>query len=100
LSQNVELQLDVTQAQIVSPLFWPVPTGRVLDATVGSAESGEFRWQSRVVTDGWKRFNAQTRYGEIAGANHFTVVDPLADVNSGMVARLTELAEQVKAIPL
>ena len=43
---------------------------------------------------------AETRYEEIAGANHFTVVDPLKDANSPMVARLIELAKQVSAKPL
>ena len=29
--------------------------------------------------DAWKKGGADTRYGEIAGANHFNVVDPLGD---------------------
>jgi arylformamidase len=100
LSQNADLKLDMAEATRVSPLFWKVPPGRVFDAIVGGAESGEFRWQSRVVADGWKRNAPQTRYEEIPGANHFTVLDPLADVNSAMVARLVELATQVKAMAL
>jgi arylformamidase len=96
LSQNADLRLDVAEARCVSPLFWQVPPGRALDAVVGSAESSELVRQTRIIADGWKD-KAQTRYGEIAGANHFTVVDPLADVNSAMVARLVELAKQVSA---
>ena len=92
LSQNADLRLDVAEATKVSPLFWKLPPGRVFDAIVGSTESNEFRWQSRVITDGW-RGKAQTRYEEIPGANHFSVVYPLADVNSAMVARLTDLAK-------
>jgi arylformamidase len=91
LSQNADLRLDMAEATRVSPLFWKLPPGRVFD--VGGAESYEFRWQSRVVAAGW-RGHAQTRYEEIPGANHFTVVEPLSDVNSPMVARLTELAQQ------
>jgi arylformamidase len=41
-----------------------------------------------------------TRYEEIAGANHFTVVDPLTDANSAMTARVAALANSVNAIPL
>jgi arylformamidase len=94
VSMNQELRLDEAEARRVSPLFWPLPSGRVLDAVVGGAESDEFRRQSRIVADGW-RGKAQTRYEEIPGANHFTVIDPLKDANSKMVARLTDLAKDV-----
>jgi arylformamidase len=92
LSHNADLRLDMAEATRVSPLFWKLPPGRVFDAIVSGAESNEFRWQSRVVTDGW-RGKAQTRYEEIPGANHFSVVYPLADADSAMVARLTDLAK-------
>ena len=36
-----------------------------------------------------------TRYEEVAGANHFTVIDPLTDPDSAMTARVAELAERV-----
>jgi arylformamidase len=94
VSMNQELRLDEAEARSVSPLFWPLPSGRVLDAVVGGAESDEFRRQSRIVADGWWG-KAQTRYEEIPGANHFTVIDPLKDANSKMVARLTDLAKDV-----
>jgi arylformamidase len=99
VSMNQELRLDESQARAVSPLFWDLPRGRVFDAIVGGIESDEFRRQSRIVADAWHG-KAQTRYEEIPGANHFTVVDPLKDAGSAMVARLTELAKQAKARPL
>jgi len=95
VSMNQELRLCDDEAKKVSPLFWPVPPGRVFDAVVGGAESDAFRWQSRVVADGWRKGNVQTRYEEIAGANHFTVVNPLADPGSAMVTRLTQMAQSV-----
>ena len=99
VSMNQELRLDQTEAKRVSPLFWPLPPGRVFDVVVGGAESDEFRRQSRIVADGW-RGQVQTRYEEIPGGNHFSVVDPLKDANSKMVTRLVELAQQVNAMAL
>jgi arylformamidase len=96
VSMNQDLRLDEAEAKRVSPLFWELPPGRIFDAVVGGAESSEFIRQSRIVADGWKG-KAQTRYAEIPGANHFTVVDPLSDANSAMIARLTELAKLVAA---
>jgi arylformamidase len=68
----------------------------VFDAVVGALESSEFLRQSRVVADSWGKSGAQTRYDAIAGTNHFTVVDALADRQSAMVTRLAELAPQRK----
>ena len=51
----------------------------MFDAVVGGIESDEFLRQSRIDRRRLGEGKAQTRYGEIAGANHFTVVDPLND---------------------
>ena len=76
----------------VSPLGWPVAAGRVFDAVVGGVESSEFLRQSRSVTEAWRQKGVETRYEEIAGANHFTVIDPLSDPASAMTARCAALA--------
>jgi arylformamidase len=94
ISVNQDLRLDAAAARELSPLFWPVPAGRKFDAVVGGLESGEFKRQSRALVEAWQG-SAQTRYGEIAGANHFTVIDALADLASAMVARVAELARSV-----
>jgi len=99
VSTNADFRLDEAEAKRVSPVFWTPPPGRMLDAVVGGAESSEFLRQSRIIADGWKD-KAQTRYEEIPGANHFTVVDPINDANSAMVARLVELAKLAAAKPL
>ena len=57
--------------------------------------SSEFLRQSREIAETWKKGGAETRYEEIAGANHFTSLDPLSDPNSPMVARLVELAKKI-----
>ena len=88
-----DLRLDGAAARSVSPLFWPAPSrGRGFDAVVGALESSEFLRQSRIVADSWGKAGAQTRYEAVAGMNHFTVIDALADRQSAMVGRLTELA--------
>jgi arylformamidase len=89
-----DLRLDKAEVRHVSPLFWPPPRGRVFDAVVGALESSEFLRQSRVIADAWEKGGAQTRYQEIAGTNHFTVLDALRDPHSDMVKRLAELARK------
>jgi arylformamidase len=89
-----DLRLDESEARSVSPLFWPAPKGRPFDAVVGALESSEFLRQSRTIADSWGKAGAQTRYEAIPGANHFTVIDALADPHSAMVGRLAELARR------
>jgi arylformamidase len=98
VSQNADLRLDTDEARRVSPVHWKVPAGRTLDAVVGALESSEFLWQSRIIVDGWGARGVATRYEEIAGANHFTVVDPLGDADSAMTRRVVQLAEMVAAL--
>ncbi len=95
LAMNQDFRLDAAEARRVSPLFWPVKSGRALDAVVGGEESGEFKRQSETIAQAWRQAMVETRYEEIAGKNHFTVLDALADPTSAMVARLAELAQRV-----
>jgi arylformamidase len=91
-SVNKALQLDSASAKAASPLFWPPPRHGSLDAVVGGDESAEYHRQSRVMTESWSAAGLPTRYGTLAGANHFTAIAPLADPDSAMVLRLKELA--------
>ena len=94
VSVNQDFRLDEEGARKISPVSWPAPRGLVLDAVVGARESNEFLRQSRLIADGWGKAGVATRYEEIAEANHFTVLDPLTDPNSAMVARLLALMPQ------
>jgi arylformamidase len=96
ISINQDLRLDAETARKVSPAFWPIGSGRAFDAVVGGLESSEFKRQSQILVQAWQHA-AQTRYEEIAGTNHFTVIDALADPHSAMVARVAELALRVKS---
>ncbi len=94
VSINRDLRLDPEEARRISPLFWPIAPSRVLDAVVGAFETSEFKRQSRTVAQVWRQGLAETRYEEIAGMNHFTVIGALADPASAMVGRLAELARR------
>jgi arylformamidase len=95
-SVNADLRLDSKQARELSPQFWPVAAGRVFDAVVGGLESSEFKRQSRAIAQTWQGAGAQTRYEEVAGTNHFTVIDPLSDPQSAMAARVADLAKMAR----
>lgn len=96
ISINQDLRLDEAEARRMSPVTWRVPAGRTLDAVVGALESSEFLRQSKVIADAWRAQGAVTRYEEIAGTNHFNVVDPLGDPESAMTRRVVEMARQVQ----
>lgn len=96
-SLNTALDLDEREAAALSPIHWPVPNGStpggtVLDCLVGAEESPEFLRQSRMMADHWGGQGVETRYEALAGLNHFTVLDPLFDADSGMVRRIADLA--------
>ncbi|MDP3081327.1 MAG: hypothetical protein Q8M90_10935 [Brevundimonas sp.] len=64
----------------------------MLDCLVGADESPEFLRQSRMMADRWGAHGVETRYEALPGLNHFTVLDPLFDPESAMVARIAGLA--------
>ncbi|HEX4041972.1 MAG TPA: alpha/beta hydrolase [Xanthobacteraceae bacterium] len=96
ISVNQDLRLDAATVRDVSPVFWPVKSERIFDAVVGGLESNEFKRQSQMIVQAWGQSGASTRYQEIAGTNHFTVIELLADAQSAMTARVAELAEGIK----
>ena len=98
VSPNQDLRLDAAEARRVSPLHWKVPAGRTFDAVVGTRESSEFLRQSRTIVEDWRARGVATRSEEIAGMNHFTVVDALSEGDSAMTRRVVQLAEMVSAI--
>jgi arylformamidase len=75
-------------------LLWKAPARGSLDAVVGGDESAEYFRQSRSIVEAWGAAGLATRFAAISGANHFTVMAPLADAGSSMTLRLKELAER------
>jgi arylformamidase len=94
-SINGALRLDDAEAENLSPLLWPAPEGKSFDAVVGAEESGEYLRQSAAIVSAWGQDGVETRYEEIEGANHFTVIAALADANSAMCERLAALTHAV-----
>ncbi|WP_439595269.1 alpha/beta hydrolase [Falsiroseomonas sp.] len=89
-SIGVALKLDRAEARRLSPRFLPRPPGalpRRLACVVGGAESGEFIRQSRDMAAAWG--------GDctiLPGADHFTVLAPMADPESTIVLHAKQLA--------
>ena len=90
-AMNADFKLDEAEAKRLSPVLWAPPKGKSLDAVVGGAESAEFLRQSKLIHETWGRSGVATRYGAPEGANHFTVIEPLADPESALVDRLLGL---------
>ncbi len=80
------LQLTPAQARDLSPRF-AAPPGLPIHCLVGGAESGEFLRQSREMAEAWGG-----HFEAAPGADHFTVIAPLADPGSELVAHATRLA--------
>jgi arylformamidase len=93
---NEQLRLDEAKARAVSSAYWPIAKGAHFEAWVGGKESSEFLRQSRLLADRWALAGAITHYQLIAGANHFTAPNGLADPASPVVAALVRLAAAAK----
>ena len=91
---NADFKLDETSARASSPLFWPLPGKRTFDSVVGGAELPEFLRQAKSIVDIWPKDKVEMRYDEVPGANHFTVIAPLADPQSRMTDRLVALCDR------
>lgn len=91
-SLNTALGLDRETALALSASKRTPPPGAVLDCWVGAEESPEFLRQSRDMAARWAAEGAETRFEMVAGADHFTVLDPLRDPDSAMVRRIVEMA--------
>lgn len=92
VSMNQDLKLDLKSALDSSPHFATPEPAIYFDAWVGSDESDEFRRQSEDFALKWRENSAQTTYIEMAGANHFTAIEPLIDPDSLLVKRIAALA--------
>ncbi len=80
-SINGALRLDEAEARRLSPRCLPPPAGRI-EAVVGGEEGGEYIRQSRQIAEAWGG-----ACEVVPGADHFTILAPLADPGSALVRR-------------
>jgi arylformamidase len=81
---NQDLRLDEAAALKVSPAFLPPATRAPVMTCVGGAESSEYKRQNALLAERWRGAFS----GDIAmpGANHFSIVDALANQSSALFA--------------
>jgi arylformamidase len=90
---NTDLRLDAAAARAVSPVHLPAASDARLVTAVGALESSEFKRQTQLIRGAWPR-NAGDDI-EVAGANHLTVCDTLADPGSPLVRAALALVQSV-----
>jgi len=87
------LRLSRESARVLSPRYLTPPRG-TMHAIVGGSESAEFIRQTRDFAAAWGG-----TWEALEGRNHFTVLAPLADPESALVARLAALCWDTRASP-
>lgn len=76
-SINAEVRLDEAMARKVSPALMPPATDAPLHTFVGAEENEGFHIQNRLIAKAWPRVHQA--HPDVPGANHFTLLDHLAD---------------------
>jgi arylformamidase len=89
---NVDLKLDVERARRLSPVYLPPATAAPVALAVGAEESSEFKRQSELLAARWS--SNVVRSFEVAGRNHLTVCDALADAGSLLFAAASDLVRR------
>jgi len=91
-SVNAALALTPETARAASPITWPAPTGTNVMAYVGGDESEEYHRQSETLAAAWTEAGVTAAWKPLAGLNHFTVINGLANADDEMVAALADMA--------
>ncbi|MEL6374561.1 MAG: alpha/beta hydrolase [Pseudomonadota bacterium] len=98
LENGRELKLTAQSARRASPLFWtPPPKSARFIAAVGALESRAFIAQSLGVAQAWSDAGVKAACVVVPGANHFSVVNTLANPDSALVERAVEMAKTAAA---
>jgi arylformamidase len=88
---NVKLGLDAAEARRNSPLLHLPSTSGLLVIAYGTAELPELRRQSVDYAEAWLGRGLPGRFLPVDGANHFTILESLADPQGALTRALVEL---------
>jgi arylformamidase len=89
---NDKLRLDAAEARRNSPLLHLPPSAGPLVVAYGAAELSELCRQSLDYARAWLGRGLQGRLLPIEGANHFTILESLADPNGALTQALVKMA--------
>lgn len=95
-SINANLHLTERTAHDLSPIAWTAPSGTWFTAVVGEEESTEFQRQARSIVDVWREAGVHTDLVVRREANHFTVVEGLADPADPLTVQIAALAHSLE----
>lgn len=87
-AMNNDFHLTMESAVIESPALLTPRQNFELIAWVGAAERPEFIRQNALLASAWSGCFIETEQVEIAGQNHFTVIEGLADKNDQLTRAL------------
>jgi hypothetical protein len=88
LALNETFGFDEEEAIAESPVLRAPVEGASLTCWVGGAELPEFLRQNDLLANIWTGLGASTRSVRAPGRNHFTVLEELADPESGLTREL------------
>jgi len=89
-SMNADLRLDENAARVASPVSYTPRREVPVVTAVGALESNEFRRQSELLPECWPHCASEAIV--VPGANHFTVLDALAEPDGVLFRMLERLA--------
>ena len=90
---NEALKLDQSEIDELSPINLDPPSAGRLDLFVGAEESEEFKRQSTDITSAWSTPEFLTHYEELAGQDHFSIVDEIVNPQSSLFKSLVKRAD-------
>ncbi|TMJ50091.1 MAG: alpha/beta hydrolase [Alphaproteobacteria bacterium] len=91
---NVKLGLDAAMSRRYSPMMETGGTMKPLSLVVGSAELPLLRKQTADFAAHRARYGLPVTYEEIAGANHFTIMDELSSPHGRITTLIRQLFER------
>lgn len=85
---NDKLALDAQMVKEFSPILLPQNSGKVVDLFVGGAELSEMQRQTTDFAAYRKKCGTPGSYFNLAGLNHYTVLDELGQPNGKILASI------------